>query len=244
MHQQSSTVITTVVDERLKAPDDNDSFCPGSSSCNPASPLPVMMRTPPPKRSSVYADEDSPFTAKKTKLEEEEGGCRLKDSAVFCCNCGTKTEAAVATHHAAGYVAAENMSMSYNGRCTNCGNSWCTNRMPADFGAGGNLMAWIPRRVEDISPSAQDYLRAAGQKNVDRQYKRQFSNDPAVEMRARYWMCCPNDGTEMVASILQHMPNCKTKIIGQWTCEGCPLNAHGCMMRIGEYLVVSWTGRQ
>ena len=54
-------------------------------------------------------------------------------------------------------------------------------------------------------------------KNVDRQYSGQFSKDPAFEMRARYWMCCPNDGTEMISSVLQHMPNSKSKIIGQWT---------------------------
>ena len=182
-----------------------------------------------------------PAAPKKPKLVEQEGGVKLADVNVFCPGCGQQVLAVRAAHWGAGYVAPENTLESFSGRCTNCGCSFANQRMTTDFGGGGNMLAWLPRATYEISAAANQSLQEQGRASANHEYRCQVFADPALEVWASMWMRCPVCGNELQAPVMQVMPTTKTKLLGQWVCPGCPFEAHGCLMRIGEHSTVSWT---
>ena len=106
------------------------------------------------------------------------------------------------------------------------------------------MLVWMPRPKHQICAAAKQMLREKGTATHNDEYRCPVFKDEALEMRARLWMHCPICGHELEASMLQMMPTTKTKILAQWSCPGCPFQAHGCLMRVGEYVSVSWTGHE
>jgi len=194
------------------------------------------------KRPSPQQDE-VPMFSKKVKVASEEGCTPGPPTRAFCPACGTNHEAAIAEHWAAGRITEDTVAHSYNGRCTDCGCTWSTNRMPAEWGGGGCLQAWLYRPSSYISPAAVHELRRSGRQVDGQEHPTIAFRDPAVEARARMWMHCPVCGNDLQAIVLQNLQGQRTKWIMQYQCPGCVFEAHGTILRVSDYLSVSWMGR-
>ena len=196
-----------------------------------------------PGKRPVIEEDETPLFVKRTRIASEEGCNNGPETRAFCPSCGTHHPAGSAEHWAAGRVTAETVANSYHGRCTGCGCTWCTNRMPSEWGGGGCLQAWFYRPATHISPAAVHELARTGRQVDGPEHPGTAFRDPAVEARARMWMHCPVCGNELQAIMLQNLPGQKNKWITQWQCPGCVFEAHGTVLRVADYLSSSWMGR-